>query len=68
MNTQKWSRIKIKKNKGVQKIYSDKLIKMQFVKCIVEIQNYKTKAELKRMQSAPAARHLASDLRKNKIN
>lgn len=59
-----------KKNKGVQKIYSDKLIKMQFVfvRGINEIQNYKTKAELKRRQSAPAARHLASDLRKNKIN
>ena len=38
------------------------------VKIIIEIQNYKTKAELKRTQSAPAARRLASDLRKNKIN
>ena len=38
------------------------------VKIIIEIQNYKTKAELKRMQSAPAAGRLASDLRKNKIN
>ena len=38
------------------------------VKIIIEIQNYKTKAELKRTQSAPAAGRLASDLRKNKIN
>ena len=34
------------------------------VKIIIEIQNYKTKAELKRTQSAPVAGRQASDLRK----